>query len=274
MLISEADRLTRVVVCTPRHEYFRFDDRTSHNLREAADPEVALRQHDNLKAALADFGCDVVDIPELPGHPNSVFTRDTAVCTGDGYIRLRMGLDTRRGEEQWMSQILESLSRPCVGAIEAPATVEGGDVILAGKVAFVGRSGRTNDEGARQIAGLLARLGYQVRVAEVPDFSLHIGGAMSLVRPEQVLCCRGAFAAELFKGFETIEIDCRDFASGNVITLGDRTVIADAANQAAIEILEARSFHVHALDLSEFAKGTGGPSCLILPVDRGPDDCS
>jgi len=35
-----------------------------------------------------------------------------------------------------------------------------------------------------------------------------------------------------------------------------------------INRLEANGLIVHHLDLSEFAKGTGGPNCLIMPVER------
>jgi N-dimethylarginine dimethylaminohydrolase len=33
-------------------------------------------------------------------------------------------------------------------------------------------------------------------------------------------------------------------------------------------VLRRAGFRVHPLDLSEFVKGTGGPSCLVLPLER------
>ncbi len=44
----------------------------------------------------------MINIPELANHPNSVFTRDTALCTPNGYIKLRLGLESRQGEEEWI----------------------------------------------------------------------------------------------------------------------------------------------------------------------------
>ena len=268
MLRSEGDRLTRVVVCTPSREYLRVDDPGAHNITRVANRERALEQHAALRSVLRDFGCEVIDVPELEGHPNSVFTRDTAVCTPRGYVKVRMGLETRRGEEEWMARILDGLGEPQAARISPPGTVEGGDVILAGHVAFVGRSTRTNEEGIRQLSGVLRAMGYELRVAQVPEPFLHIGGAMTVVGDGRVLCCRGVFPPGFFRGFETIEIPSGGFISGNVIHLGDGEVIAERSNREAIEALRSHGYRVHELDLSEFVKGTGGPSCLIMPLER------
>ncbi|MFQ6084286.1 MAG: dimethylarginine dimethylaminohydrolase family protein [Candidatus Aminicenantia bacterium] len=268
MLKNEGDRLLRVVVCTPKSEYFRVSNRRAHNIRQLADQEKAKQQHDTLKSILKEFGCEVIDIPELSGHPNSVFTRDTALCTPNGYIKLRMGLSTRKGEEDWMSQVLESLGVPNVGNIKEPGTVEGGDIILAGSVAFVGRSSRTNNEGVKQISSLLSAMNYEIRSISVPKPYLHLGGAMSVIGPKRILYCHRIFPNDFFKGFDKIEISYHEFVSGNVICLGDNEIVADAANIEVIEKLEGKGLIVHAVDLSEFVKGKGGPSCLILPIER------
>ena len=117
MLGNEGERLTRVVVCSPGDEYFHAGDPRRHNIVERADPDRAIQQHDALKSCLVNFGAEVINVPELADHPNSVFTRDTALCTPEGYVRLRMGLETRQGEEEWMGRILTSLGEPLVGTL-------------------------------------------------------------------------------------------------------------------------------------------------------------
>lgn len=269
MLRNEGDRLTRVVVSTPREAYFDVSTHAGANIPELADRVLTIEQHDALKATMADFGCQVIDLPELAGDPNSVFTRDVALGTPHGHIKLRMGLEARRGEEAWMSEVLEALGEPCIGEITAPGVVEGGDVILMGSVAFVGLTRRTNAEGVRQLGAMLSDMGYEMRTAQLGSEWMHIGGPMSAIGPTRVLCCRGVFPDGFFTGFETVEVDPRGPSTGNVICLADNQVIANAAENApVIAELERSGVTVHGLDLSEFRKGAGGPSCLVLPVER------
>lgn len=265
---SEADVLQQVVVAPPRREYFRVEDKARHNITETADEETAVLQHRQLVAVMGAFGAEVLSLAELPGHPNSVFTRDTAVVTPRGFIKLRMGLASRRGEAAWMAVFLESRGVPCVGTIVSSATAEGGDVILAGDVAFVGRSGRTNDAGVQQVSGLLRAQGYEVRVADVPARFLHIGGAMSVIDTQTVLSVAGVFPEGFFAGFLNLSVPNDGFIGGNVITLGPREVVALSESSAVGRLLREHDFTVHAMDLGEFSKGTGGPSCLIMPLVR------
>jgi len=266
---SEGDRLRRVIICAPRREYFRVDNLEAHNIAATADPPKARRQHARLRTALREAGATVINLPELVEHPNSVFARDACLVTPGGYIKLRMGLPTRRGEEDWLAAAVESRGVPCAGEIRPPGTVEGGDVILAGRVAFIGQSARTNASGVRQLSGLLGEMDYEVRTLRLPASRLHIGGEMSLAGPETVLCYRGLFPRGFFKGFETLEIPESGTASANIIPLGGGAVVVEENNAAAIKALRKAGFAVRALDLGEFVKGRGGPSCLIMPVERG-----
>jgi dimethylargininase len=269
MVRNEGDRLRRVVVCAPRREYFQVEDPELHNIGEAADPTKAAGQHRKLRAVLRHSGALVVNILELAGHPNSVFARDAGLVTPDGYIKLRMGMRTRRGEEDWMASALDSLGVPCAGKIEKPGTVEGGDVILAGEVAFAGLSERTNRSGIRQLSRLLMGMDYEVRTLSLPLPHLHIGGAMSVIGPKTVVCCRQVFSHGFFEGFEVVEISCPEASSANIIALGDGGVIVEQGCPGAARALLKAGFIVHLIDLSEFVKGRGGPTCLIMPVDRG-----
>ncbi len=271
MLGNEGDRLKRVVVCTPREEYFNVNNFTAQNINEIADRQKTKQQHDQLKSTMTDFGCEIIDVPELADHPNSVFTRDVALSTPNGYVKLRMGLETRKGEEEWMATILESIEESCAGEIKEPGTVEGGDIILAGSVAFVGLSERTNERGAQQISDILQDMNYEVRTISVKGSYLHLGGAMSAIGPERILCCSDVFPNNFFKSFDVVEVPLCDFnpSVGNVICLGENEVIANSAeNVGTIAELEKNGVMVHALDMSEFRKGAGGPTCLILPVER------
>lgn len=271
MVKNEGDVLKKAMVSTPLREYYNVKNPEDHNIYEVADRQRTMVQHEVFKETLRNFGVDVVDIEELPGHPNSVFTRDAALVTSEGYIKLRMGLKTREGEENWIGEALEERGIPLFGEIEPPGTVEGGDVILAGKVAFLSLSPRTNKEGAEQLSGLLKRIGYEVRVCHLKPPFFHIGSLMSMVGPETVLFCRGNFDKDYFRGFKTIEIDCGEYPGGNVLCLGKGEVVVSMSNRKAVEALYREKYIIHAVDLSEFEKGAGGPTCLVLPLERTPE---
>jgi len=268
MLKNEGERLRKVIVCSPKIEYFNVDDLKAHNFQELPDREKSIAQHTELRSVLKGFGADVIDIPELLGHPNSVFTRDTAICTPEGYIKVNLGLETRQGEEEWMAQQLNILGEPCVGAIVPPGWVEGGDVVLAGSAAFIGLSIRTNEAGIIQLSAFLKKMDYDVRIIPLPETILHLDKVLMTIKPDVLLYCDQYVNPAMLTGFDTIEMSFGGDSTANLICLGDGEVIVNRSNCEAIDKLNQRDFTVHALDLSEFAKGTGGPNCLIMPVNR------
>ncbi len=263
----EGVRLRHTILVPPEKEYTSVDDLARHNFIRVPDKEKSLQQHLALRTMLADMGVKISCIPELEGHPNSVFVRDVALCCPDGAVILRMGLDSRKGEEMWIRTAFERLDIPVIGGVEAPGTIEGGDIILAGAMAFVGSSVRSNKLGVDQATRLLLYMGYRVRIIPVPEPFLHLGGAMSALAPGKILCCEGVFPPHLLQGIDFISIQQKDFVSGNVITVKENQVIADASNAAVIEALQKNGVDVRTIDLSTFVDGAGGPSCLILPVD-------
>jgi N-dimethylarginine dimethylaminohydrolase len=271
-LRNEGDALRRAAVCAPKREYTRVDDPVKQNFVEVPDEARARLEHEGLRHALEAAGVQVHEVPELAGHPNSVFVRDVALAAPGGFIRLRMGLPARRGEDEWMAGHLSALGIACVGSIEPPGLLEGGDVFMMGKVALVGLSSRANAEGVLQLERILEPLGCRVRTAEVPAPYFHLGSILSPVGPERVVCIAGTLPGRFLDGLDVIEApaDSARPASANVLCLGSDEVLADTTESPrTLEALEAAGVRVHALELSEFAKGSGGPTCLVLPLERG-----
>lgn len=267
MVKNEGNRLERVVVCPPKSEYFNVENAAEHNILEIADKATAIRQHEKLRKTIENFGAEILNIEEMTGHPNSVFTRDAAISTPEGYIKVRMGIATRKGEEDWMAKFLDKIGEPCAGEIEGPGTVEGGDVIIAGSVVFVGLTQRTNVDGVIQISDILKKMGYEVRPVVLPVDYLHLDQVIGILGPKRVICCAHLFPYDYFRDFEVIHSPCRS-NNVNLICLGEDEIIVPALNLELIRIARENGIHVHEIELSEFAKGAGGPNCLVLPVNR------
>lgn len=118
-------------------------------------------QHAGYVATLRAAGLDVVDLPALPEHPDSVFVEDAAVVLGDLAILTRPGTASRLDEPAYLRPALESLDLR-IAALTAPATLDGGDVLRIGRRLYVGQGTRTNSEGIRQLAALAAPAGCEV----------------------------------------------------------------------------------------------------------------
>src|ERR1044072_578949 len=125
----------------------------------APDFARALKQHEAYCQALESCGLDVIRLAPDEQHPDSTFVEDTAVLTARGAVITRPGAPSRLGEtNQIIPLVREHFSN--VHSIEGPGTVDGGDVCEAGEHFFIGVSQRTNEHGARQLAGILESLGY------------------------------------------------------------------------------------------------------------------
>jgi dimethylargininase len=217
---------------------------------------------------MEDFGIEVINMEEMPGHPNSIFTRDMAVSTAEGYIKVRMGNVTRRGEEDWMAKFLNKRGEFCAGEIKDPGTVEGGDVLIAGSVAFVGITRRTNVDGVIQLSDILKTMGYDVRPVVLPSYYSHLDQVVGILGPERVICRAHLFPYDYFRGFEVFNINGRNH-NVNLICLGEDKIITSASNSELIRAAEEAGVEVIVLDLSELVNGAVGPNCLIMPIKHG-----
>ena len=266
---NEGCRLVRVVVCAPRQEYFNSaDDPTRYNCYGTADKKKAVQQHKNLRTAIEDFGAEVINLEEMPGHPHSIFTRDMAVFTAEGYIKVRMRIGPRRGEEDWMAKFLDGRGEPCVGKIKESGTVEGSDVLIVGSVAFVSITQRTNVDGVIQISDILKTMGYDVRPVVLPSYYSHLDQVIGVLGPDRVICRAHLFPYDYFRGFEVFNINGRNH-NVNLICLGGNKIIASASNPELIRAAEEAGVEVIVLELSELTKRAVVPNCLIMPIKHG-----
>jgi dimethylargininase len=130
----------------------------THISRAAVDVNLAKRQHAAYVAALETSGWAVRHAPEAEDCPDSVFVEDTVVVCDDLAVLTRPGAPQRRAEVDGVAPVMASLGLR-TARVEAPGTLDGGDVLQAGTTVYVGRGGRTNGEGIRQLRALLAPLG-------------------------------------------------------------------------------------------------------------------
>jgi dimethylargininase len=118
------------------------------------DLETFLGHHADYVDALRSTGAEVVVLDALEDYPDSVFVEDAALCLQEGAIVMRPGAPSRLGEAALMRPTLEMYYGEVL-EIPAPATIEGGDVLVCESEILVGTSARTNAQGIAELGRLV-----------------------------------------------------------------------------------------------------------------------
>jgi dimethylargininase len=231
----------------------------THLDRVSIDYERAREQHEQYRALLASLGCEVLSLPADEAHPDCVFIEDTAVILDDLAVITRPGAASRRGEVPVVATALAPF-RPLVH-IEAPATLDGGDVLVLDDRIYVGSSSRSNDAALAQLRELTGREVVRVNV----HGALHLKTAVTQVADRTLLINREWVDVAPFAGLTLIDIDPTEPFGANAVRLGD-TVIYPSAFARTRAILESHGIDVRTVEAGELAKAEGGVTCCSLLV--------
>ena len=234
----------------------------THPERHPIHATRAARQHDDYETLLRSLGCDVRRLAGLPDHPDSVFIEDTAIVLDECAIITRPGAESRRGEVAGVAAALRPLRPLC--HIEAPGTLDGGDVLRVGRRLYVGKSTRSNDDGARQLADAVAAHGYAVERVPIRG-CLHLKSAVSAL-PDGALLLKPQWVdGSSFHGAPFLCVHPDEPEAANVLVVGD-TVVVPAGASRTRGMLHAAGYATAAVDASELAKAEGGLTCCSLIV--------
>jgi len=237
---------------------------TTHIDRVPADAALAERQHAAYVDAVAAAGWSVREVPPADELPDSAFVEDTVAVFGDLAVLARPGAVGRRAEVAGTEEALRSLGLE-VARIEEPGTLDGGDVLQVGRTVYVGRGGRTNGEGIRQLRGHAATRG-RVVVPVALHGVLHLKSAVTAL-PDGTFI---AFDTSLFdtSPFPTMRLVPEE-AGSHVILMGGGTIVMATSAPRSAEMLDDLGFDVVTVDIGEFEKREGCVTCLSVLV-AGP----
>ncbi len=243
------------------------DGITAHPELGRPDWHKAVAQHDAYMRALERCGLAVEVLPADEAFPDSCFVEDVAVCTPAFALVSSPGAPARRAETAGMEAVLrrhyetvESLAS--AGPPDPACTLEGGDVMMAGKHFYVGLSSRTSPEGARRFIALLERHGYTGQAVRMPP-TLHLKTGLSYLE-DGCLLVDEAFAHHgEFDRFHRIHVDPLESYAANCLRINEYVLVPEGYPKTLSAIREA-GFRTIELDMSEFRKLDGGLSCLSL----------
>jgi dimethylargininase len=224
----------------------------------------ALAQHGAYCAALERCGLRVLTLESDPQYPDSTFVEDAAIVTPRSAILARPGAESRRGE---VPAIHEALGRffSAIQQIEAPGTLDGGDICEAGNHFFIGLSHRTNEEGARQLAEFLAAGGFSSSIVDVRGINgiLHLKSGIACVGENTLVVWESMAHLPHFRGYDLIPVAPEESYAANCVRVND-CVLLPSGRPRLESALTERGYNTLPLDVSEFEKMDGGLSCLSL----------
>jgi dimethylargininase len=232
----------------------------THVARSPVDVALARQQHAAYAAALAAAGWVIEQVPAAEDCPDSVFVEDTVVVVEDLAVLARPGATVRRAEVDGTAGAVASLGLR-TARITDPGTLDGGDVLQSGTTVYVGRGGRTNAEGIRQLRGLLAPLGRTVVAVPLGEV-LHLKSAVTALPDGTFLLLPHLVPAGLFPAVRPVEEE----SGCHVVPLGGDRVLIGASAPRTASLIEDLGFTPVVADITEFEKLEGCVTCLSVLV--------
>ena len=281
----------RIIVRAPGAAFTRA--LSTHPERGLIDVARAVRQHAAFVDALRVAGLSVVELEPDPDLPDAPFVSDTLLAFADApgpsravmpdvpprcrgarlIVATRPGAPSRRGEVGPVLACATDL-RPGARVIEIvePGTLDAGDVIVYGDRVAIGVSARTNVCGAGQLALAVQELGYRAYLCPVRD-RLHLATAVTAIGEGRLIGTATGFAsldgasrdAAPAGEVERLTVPDAELPGANVLALGGRCFIA-AGHPTATRLLRDAGETVVELELGEFVRADGGPTCLVAVV--------
>ncbi len=227
-------------------------------------------EHAGYIQTLKECGLRLDELTADLHFPDSTFVEDTAVLLsstslgGPAAILSRPGASSRAGEVTAIKPVLQKYFKE-LAEINAPGTLDGGDICEADDKFVIGISLRTNENGAKQLSDWLKSKGYKTSFIDIRSTLgiLHLKSGISYIGDNRMLVIDSLANHPVLQDFELIHMRAGEEYAANCIRVNDRILIADGYPQLEMDLLKF-GYQVIKLDMSEFQKMDGGLSCLSL----------
>ncbi|WUD71904.1 N(G),N(G)-dimethylarginine dimethylaminohydrolase [Streptomyces sp. NBC_00510] len=231
----------------------------THIERSPVDAALASRQWEGYVAALHAHGWETVEVPPADDCPDGVFVEDTMVVFRNVALLSRPGATSRRPETAGAEEAVTALGLS-VNRVREPGTLEGGDILKVGDTVYVGRGGRTNADGVRQLRAAFEPLG--ARVVAVPVTKvLHLKSAVTAL-PDGTVIGYPPLVDDpsIFQRFLPVPEE----PGAHVVLLGGGRLLMAASAPRTAEVLDDLGYATVSVDISEFEKLEGCVTCMSV----------
>lgn len=255
-------RFSRAVVCAPATTF--ANGLTASGALGRPDLRRALAQHREYCRALEACGLEIAALPPDERYPDGTFVEDTAVVAEGVSIVTRPGAESRSGEVTAVAAALGRLTSD-PERIEAPGTVDGGDVCQLDEHFVIGISARTNAAGAAQLTAILVRHGYTASTVDIRNHAklLHLKSGMAYLGDKRCVIAPDFPPVDALHGYTLVRVDAAEAYAANCVRVNDEILLPLGYPNIAARLSDL-GYAVRALDVSEFRKMDGGLSCLSI----------
>jgi dimethylargininase len=223
------------------------------------DVALAREQHALYREALQSS--QTIVVPADEESPDCVFVEDTAVILGNHHkaILTRPGAPSRQRE----TSAIASALAPYLDLLrmEAPATLDGGDVMYLKGRFYVARSARTNADGIEMLRHWCGR--DAVLPVGLPTGVLHLKCVVSPIDQETILLADDSLSPQLFPGIEILRVPKEETYAANAVACGSHVVCA-AEYPRTIDLLAAAGRDPRPVPTTEVRKADGSLTCQSL----------
>ncbi|PYK42776.1 MAG: dimethylargininase [Verrucomicrobia bacterium] len=230
--------------------------------RQCIDYPRAVQQHSQYRQLLRNLGATVVELPSDDQCPDCCFLEDTALVLDEVAVITRPGSETRRREVDGVAPTIMKYRN--VVRIDAPGTLEAGDVLRLGRNLFVGLSTRTNQQGIAMLRKALQAYGYEV-VAIPMKGVLHLKSVCTALDDHTVLVNPRHFDAAEFSEYRLVAVPADESMAANVLRING-TVCMHAGFHQTADLLRTQGFDIKTVDISEFLKAEAGLTCMSITL--------
>jgi dimethylargininase len=225
------------------------------------DYQNALVQHLDYIEALKECGLQVKVLPPDENFPDSTFVEDTALMTRHCAILANPGAPSRTNETRSMLAVIREFYKS-IELIEAPGTVEGGDIMMVADHFYIGLSERTNQAGAEQLIAILEKHDMQGSMVDMTEV-LHLKTGLGYLEDDNLLACGEFLSKPEFQQYNLLQVDSEESYAANSVWVNGTVLVPEGFPKTS-KLIASAGYKVREVDVSEFQKLDGGLSCLSL----------
>ena len=227
------------------------------------DYETAAAQHDKYVETLESLGLEVLNLEADERYPDSCFVEDPAVVMPECAIITNPATDSRNGEKfEIIDAIKKYYTDDQIFHIEAPGTMEGGDVMLVDKHFYVGQSDRTNKEGFEQFKAIVEKFGYEATAVHVTE-GLHLKDFVIYLENGNMLVTPTMDKQPAFEQYNRFVVESDELYAINSMNING-TVIVPEGFPKTLKAIQDLGYPTVVLNNSEFSKIDGSLTCLSM----------